>query len=99
MVGYMRRFAPAFLEAKEMLPSLGTINYARVRDIIGKNHLIIDQMWKVHRPGDIPEDMIADRWERAAELRSGGALARFPAAAVDIPAPVRPRQPRSVGHA
>ena len=68
MVGYMRRFAPAFLEAKEMLPSLGTINYARVRDIIGQNQLIIDQTWNVHRPDDIPEDMVADRWERAAKL-------------------------------
>src|SRR4051812_6212506 len=68
MVGYMRRFAPAFLEAKELLPSLGPINYVRVRDIIGKNQLIIDQMWNVHRPGDIPEDMVADKWERAAKL-------------------------------
>jgi predicted dehydrogenase len=68
MVGYMRRFAPAFLEAKEALPSLGPINYVRVHDIIGKNQLIIDQMWNVHRPGDIPDDMVADRWERAAKL-------------------------------
>lgn len=68
MVGYMRRFAPAFLEAKERLASLGAINYVRVHDIIGKNQLIIDQMWSVHRPGDIPEEMIADRWERAGKL-------------------------------
>jgi predicted dehydrogenase len=68
MVGYMRRFAPAFLEAKELLPTLGPINYVRVRDIIGKNQLIIDQMWNVHRPTDIPQDMVDDRWERAAKL-------------------------------
>jgi predicted dehydrogenase len=68
MVGYMRRFAPAFLEAKELLATLGPINYVRVHDIIGKNQLIIDQMWNVHRPGDVPEDMVADRWERAAKL-------------------------------
>jgi predicted dehydrogenase len=68
MVGYMRRFAPAFLEAKALLPSLGPINYARVHDIIGKNQLIIDQMWNVHRPGDVPDDMVSDRWERSAKL-------------------------------
>jgi predicted dehydrogenase len=68
MVGYMRRFAPAFVEAKALLPSLGPINFVRVHDIIGKNQLIIDQMWNVHRPGDIPEDMVSDRWERAAKL-------------------------------
>jgi predicted dehydrogenase len=68
MVGYMRRFAPAFLEAKERLASLGPINYVRVHDIIGQNSLIIDQTWKVHRPRDLPEDMVADRWERAGKL-------------------------------
>jgi predicted dehydrogenase len=68
MVGYMRRFAPAFLEAKERLASLGPINYVRVHDIIGQNALIIDQAWNVHRPGDIPQDMVADRWERAGKL-------------------------------
>lgn len=68
MVGYMRRFAPAFLEAKEQLASLGSINYVRVHDIIGQNRLIIDQTWNVIRPSDIPEDMMADRWERAGRL-------------------------------
>jgi predicted dehydrogenase len=68
MVGYMRRFAPAFLQAKDELASLGPINYVRVHDIIGKNQLIIDQMWNVHRPGDVPEELVADRWERAGKL-------------------------------
>jgi predicted dehydrogenase len=68
MVGYMRRFAPAFLEAKQQLAALGSISYVRVHDIIGKNQLIIDQTWNVHRPGDVPPDMVADRWERAAKL-------------------------------
>lgn len=68
MVGYMRRFAPAFLEAKERLASLGPINYVRVHDIIGQNALIINQTWNVHRPDDMPQDMVSDRWERAAKL-------------------------------
>jgi predicted dehydrogenase len=25
-------------------------------------------MWNVHRPGDVPDDLVADRWERAAKL-------------------------------
>lgn len=68
MVGYMRRFAPAFLEAKERLSSLGPLNYVRIHDIIGQNSLIIDQTWNVHRPRDLPQDMVADRWERARKL-------------------------------
>ena len=35
MVGYMRRFAPAFTEAVKLLSSLGRINFARVHDVIG----------------------------------------------------------------
>jgi predicted dehydrogenase len=68
MVGYMRRFAPAFLEAKEQLPSLGAINYVRVRDIIGRNQLIVDQTSLVHRPSDIPAHLMQDRKDRAARL-------------------------------
>jgi predicted dehydrogenase len=68
MVGYMRRFAPAFLEAKEALAQLGEVRYARVRDIIGRNQLIIDQTSAVLRPSDIPSDMAEDRRERAGRL-------------------------------
>lgn len=68
MVGYMRRFAPAFIEAKEKLPELGPISYVRVHDIIGQNRLIIDQSSTVFRPDDIPQDMVHGRWERAAKL-------------------------------
>jgi predicted dehydrogenase len=68
MVGYMRRFAPAFLEAKEQLADLGAVNYARVRDIIGRNQLIVDQTSLVHRPTDIPEPLVKDRQERASRL-------------------------------
>lgn len=68
MVGYMRRFAPAFVEAKAMLPSLGAIRYARIRDIIGRNRLIVDQSSVVLRPDDIPPEMQAERAERAVKL-------------------------------
>jgi predicted dehydrogenase len=68
MVGYMRRFAPAFDLAKERLASLGRINYARVHDIIGRNQLMIDQTSHVVRPGDIPQDALQERWARGAAL-------------------------------
>ena len=68
MVGYMRRFAPAFLQAKEQLADLGPVNFVRVRDIIGTNRLIVDQTSLVHRPDDIPAEAMQDRWNRGARL-------------------------------
>jgi predicted dehydrogenase len=68
MVGYMRRFAPAFDAAKEQLEKIGRINYVRVHDIIGQNRLLIDQTARVERPADVPAELMADRWERANAL-------------------------------
>jgi predicted dehydrogenase len=68
MVGYMRRFAPAFLEAKEQLAGLGSITYARVHDIIGKNRLIIDQTSTVDRPDDLTSQLMEERWNRGRTL-------------------------------
>jgi predicted dehydrogenase len=68
MVGYMRRFAPAFVEAKERLADLGPINYVRVHDIIGRNQLIVDQTSLVHRPSDIPASAMEERRERGRTL-------------------------------
>lgn len=68
MVAYMRRFAPAFVAAIEEVRQLDKINYVRVRDIIGRNRLIIDQAHAVLRPDDIPADIAADRAGRARWL-------------------------------
>lgn len=68
MVGYMRRFAPAFLQAVEEVRKLDNINYARVRDIIGPNRMMIDQSSNVYRPNDYPAGALEDRRERAARL-------------------------------
>jgi predicted dehydrogenase len=68
MVAYMRRFAPAFVQAVTEVRGLGKINYARVRDIIGLNRLIIEQSSTVHRFDDVPEDLQRDRAERAARM-------------------------------
>jgi predicted dehydrogenase len=68
MVGYMRRFAPAFVEATRRIGELGPINYARVHDIIGRNQLLIDQTAHVDRPGDLPRSALEARWARGRAL-------------------------------
>jgi predicted dehydrogenase len=68
MVGYMRRFAPAFDSAVTKLAELGPINYARVHDIIGRNQLMIDQTSRVERPDDIPRDLMEQRWAKGSAL-------------------------------
>ncbi|MGI8483199.1 MAG: Gfo/Idh/MocA family protein, partial [Thermomicrobiales bacterium] len=68
LVGYMRRYAPAFLEAVERMRSMNPINYVRVRDIIGRNQLIVDQVEHVFRPRDFPPEANENRQQRAARL-------------------------------
>lgn len=68
MVAYMRRFAPAFIEAIDEVQSLGQINYARIRDIIGRNQIIVNQANVVHRFADVPEAAVQDKAARAARL-------------------------------
>jgi predicted dehydrogenase len=68
MVGYMRRFAPAFVEAIEQVHGLEKINYVRVRDIIGQNAQFINQSSIVLRPKDIPQEAVRDRVERASRM-------------------------------
>jgi len=68
MVAYMRRFAPAFVEAVEKLPELGPIRYARVHDVIGENRLIVDQTSYVDRPDDIPQSATDEKWARRSAL-------------------------------
>ena len=68
MVAYMRRFAPAFVQAVEEVKRPPQINYARVRDIIGRNRLVIDQSSVVLRFDDVPAAAQQDRAERARRL-------------------------------
>jgi predicted dehydrogenase len=68
MVGYMRRFAPAFVEARAQIQTMGRINYVRVHDIIGRNQLMIDQTATVDRPDDIPRHLMEERWARGRQL-------------------------------
>ena len=53
-VGYMRRYAPAFTQAKALLAAGGPIRLARVHDVLGRNALIIGEVADVIRPTDLP---------------------------------------------
>ncbi len=68
MVGYMRRFAPAFTQAVDEVRALDPIRYVRVRDIIGYNRLVISQSSNVIYPDDFPEDAVHDRRERNGRM-------------------------------
>ncbi len=68
MVGYMRRYAPALVQAIKQVRALEKINYARVRDIIGQNAQFVEQSSVVLRPKDIPQEAMRDRAERASRL-------------------------------
>jgi len=65
MVAYMRRYAPAFVEAVEEVRRLPEIKYARVRDIIGPNAFFISQSSRVERFDDIPSEFQKDRAARS----------------------------------
>lgn len=67
MVGYMRRYASAFLEAKKLLGTYSSINYARARGIIGENNLVIDQT-AAYVPADLPPQTLAESRERHRNL-------------------------------
>ncbi|UKS28544.1 Gfo/Idh/MocA family oxidoreductase [Paenibacillus sp. HWE-109] len=61
MVGYMRRFAPAYRLALEEVSKLEKINYVHVRDIIGGGKLFVDHNSDIYRPNDIPVHMSGER--------------------------------------
>ncbi len=70
-VGYMRRFAPAFLALKARLPKPQDIRHVRIRDLIRESQFFVDQTRNIFRPTDVPEALIADgRAQTAALLRS-----------------------------
>lgn len=57
-VGYMRRYAPAFVEAVRLLPQLGDIRLARVHDVLGSNALIVNNTSRVVRSADVPAEVM-----------------------------------------
>ncbi|MBK8083171.1 MAG: Gfo/Idh/MocA family oxidoreductase [Devosia sp.] len=59
-VGYMRRFAPAFLELKKRLPARDEIRHVRIRDLIRESQFFVDQSRHIFRPDDVPAEVIAE---------------------------------------
>jgi predicted dehydrogenase len=59
-VGYMRRYAPAFIEALDLVRAMPDIRLARVHDVIGRNALIIRDTSAVIRGNDIPAALGAE---------------------------------------
>ena len=57
-VGYMRRFAPAFLALKERLPPREEIRHVRIRDLIRESQFFVDQTRNIFRPTDVPQSAI-----------------------------------------
>ncbi len=56
-VGTMRRYAPAFLEACQLVTELDEIRLAKAHDIIGRNSYVIEPTSRVVRGDDIPESV------------------------------------------
>jgi predicted dehydrogenase len=67
-VGYMRRYAPAFLHACDEVRKMGAIKFARVRDFLGSNSLIIDQTSSVVRDQHLPKRIREEANRRDEEL-------------------------------
>lgn len=58
-VGYMRRYAPAFLRACQLVKEMSSVRLARVHDVLGHNALMIGPTSRVIRGTDIPEAITA----------------------------------------
>jgi predicted dehydrogenase len=67
-VGYMRRYAPAFVEACRLVPELGPIRLARVHDVLGSNALFIKDTSSVVRADDLPAELLAEGKARRERL-------------------------------
>jgi predicted dehydrogenase len=67
-VGYMRRYAPAFLDGCQAVKGLKEIKFARVRDFLGFNSLIINPTSRVIRDQQLPDSVKNDARLRDKEL-------------------------------
>jgi len=67
MVGYMRRYAPAFVAARSEVQALDDIAYVRVRDVICEGPWFFNQVAEIVTPKD---DIPAELARESRELRS-----------------------------
>ncbi|GAA5957229.1 hypothetical protein JCM3765_000398 [Sporobolomyces pararoseus] len=71
MIGYMRRYAEAFNVFKKMVKELKSIDYCRVRDIIGENDFFVSQSGTYSiKTSDFPPSANEDRNSRSNEISS-----------------------------
>jgi len=59
-VGYIRRYAPAFLEGCETVKAMKEIKFSRVRDFLGFNSLIVNPTSRVIRDEQFPDSVKND---------------------------------------
>jgi predicted dehydrogenase len=67
-VGYMRRYAPAFLAGCEIVKAMKEIKFARVRDFIGANSLIVSPTARVIRDMQLLKSLKKETKMREAVL-------------------------------
>ena len=73
MVGYMRRYAPAFVDAVKEVGGMDKILYARVRDIIGPNSAFVSQSGTYpKRFTDFRPEDTKDKDAKAADILEQG---------------------------
>lgn len=78
-VGYMRRYAPAFLEAVEAVAELDDVRLASVRHVLGLNELVVEPTSRVVTGDDVPRGLLEEGTARKASLlaeATGGAPSR-----------------------
>ncbi|CAG9978425.1 unnamed protein product [Clonostachys byssicola] len=73
MVGYMRRYAPVFLDAVKEIGGVENIMFARVRDIIGPNSTFIEQSGTFAKAfTDFPPESTKEKDAKAEDTVSQG---------------------------
>jgi predicted dehydrogenase len=79
-VGYMRRYAPTFLQAVEEVAGLGAVRLARIQHVLGLNELVVSRTSRVARCDDVPPALLDESRELRASLlaeATGGAPAEL----------------------
>lgn len=67
-VGYMRRYAPAFLEACQLVAKMGSIRQARVHAVLGPNAHFSRNTTRVIRGSDVTPEIVAAGQQRQLAL-------------------------------
>lgn len=77
-VGYMRRYAPAFLDAIAEIGSTADIQYVRVRDIIGPNAVFVDQSGTFPKKfSDFPKEDVDELADKNTDMMTQALLEEF----------------------